>query len=73
MVVTGFGAGDSPDYPNEIYVPGNGEYISSTNNDDRTNRDTFRNKRAQYGFIWQIDFIKPGAQLKRENISIRMS
>ncbi|WP_245677485.1 PBSX family phage terminase large subunit [Candidatus Arsenophonus triatominarum] len=69
MVVTGFGAGDSPDYPNEIYVPGNGEYISSTNNDDRTNRDTFRNKRAQYWVYLADRFYKTWRAVeKREYI-----
>lgn len=47
MVVSGFGAGDAPDLPDAIYMPAYpGERIS--HRDDRTNRQVFKNKRAQY-------------------------
>lgn len=47
MVVSGFGAGDGPDYPDNVYEPPDpGERIS--HRDNRTNKETFKNKRAQY-------------------------
>lgn len=51
MVVSGFGAGDAPDYPDSVYEPPDpNERIS--HRDNRTNRETFKNKRAQYWVLF---------------------
>lgn len=46
IVVTGYGGADSPDLPDAKYK------------DDRTNADTFRNKRAQYWWLLRDRFEK---------------
>ncbi|HGY3717966.1 TPA: phage terminase large subunit [Citrobacter gillenii] len=47
MVVSGFGAGDGPDFPKAIYQPPE-EFDVTTFRDNRTNGETFKNKRAQF-------------------------
>ena len=45
--ITMFKGSESPDNPEAMYNPGNGAPVQNP----RTNKDTFRNKRAQYYFI----------------------
>lgn len=49
MIITGFGAGDSPDNADDVYEPGGREFTGiNRHNDDRLIRDVFKNKRAQF-------------------------
>ena len=53
---TGFGAGDMPDNPQEFYD--NDNRMRSARDGDLTNRDKFKNKRAQYWWLLRDRFFR---------------
>lgn len=64
MVVTGFGAGDAPDYPDAIFQPPD-DYDWVTFRDNRTNRDAFKNKRAQYWTLLALRLFRTWLAVER--------